>query len=168
MATSVDRRRGRRLALAAGAVLLALLSFAGCGGGSPPSQRVISIADGEQSVVIDGDGENQVALTDDLPTGFPGDVPVVDGSVIQGSTITSGESMGWTVAILRGGGVADAVDRVAADLIGAGLTETNRFVADEGAVLGYAGDAYVVQAALSPQENDTLVSYTVARSGPTP
>ncbi|MDQ6524446.1 hypothetical protein RB608_12585 [Nocardioides sp. LHD-245] len=184
---SIILSRRRRLAAVPGAVLVAALSLTGCGGGGAPSAgEVLDIVDGEGSVDTDGDGEddlsierdgsevsfddgqNQLSVTRELPADFPSDIPLVDGRVSQGSAIATGDAAGWVVVIHHEASVKESVDLVAAQLDGAGLVQASRFGSDDGAVLGYASDTYVVQVVFSVDDGDTLVSYTVSEVESTP
>lgn len=186
--TSLPTTRRRRLGAALGTVLLVALPLSGCGGEDSPSLKdVLDIADGEGSIDTDGDGKDDlsvdrdgedvkiesgdgsIAIGEELPDDFPvDDVPLVEGKVVQGTTYAAGDSVGWTVGVVHDDAVPATLDRVAAELTGAGFEELSRFSAEDGAVLGVTKDDYTVQVSFGVQDDGTLVAYTVARSATTP
>lgn len=185
MALSHTSRR-RRLATAIGALLLAAAPLSGCGGADSPSVKdLIDIADGEGSIDTDGDGRDDLSIQrdgdgvalegddgsirigDHLPDDFPSEVPLIDGEVVQGSSYAADESRGWVVGIHHAGALPATVERVAAELTGAGFAEVNRFSAQDGAVLGVTRDSFTVQVTFAVEDDGTLVAYTVARSATT-
>lgn len=186
--TLLPTTRRRRLAAALGTILLVALPLSGCGGGDSPSLRdALDIADGEGSIDTDGDGKDDLSVDrdgdevkvessdgslsvgDELPADFPtDDVPLIEGTIQQGTTYSAGESVGWSVGVLHDAPVPATLERVAAEFTDAGFEELNRFSADDGAVLGVMREDYTVQVSFADQDDGTLVVYTVARSAATP
>lgn len=99
-----------------------------------------------------------------VPADFPSEVPLADGTVINGSSITApgGEKV-WNV--LMEVGDADAPSAIAAQLEGAGfVAPSTGGIGDTGGTLTYAKDDLVVSVVLAKVDAGWTANYTVARA----
>ncbi len=101
-----------------------------------------------------------------VPGDFPTEVPLADGTIINGSAATgaNGERV-WNVLMT----VSDpaAPDTIAAQLEGAGFTTPEGVggVTEQGGTLTYTNGALVVNVLLAKVDAGWTANYTVARSG---
>lgn len=147
---AVSGRMPRLAAVALGAVLLVgLPALTGC-----------SMVEGviEQQTGGDVDlGGNTV------PDDFPADVPLAEGEIVNGSSITGGEGKVWNVLI----NVSDpaAPDSIAAQLEAAGFTSAGTGgVTESGGTLTYAKDDLAVNVLLGKTDSGWTANYTVAQT----
>lgn len=143
-------RRVATVALAAALLIAAPLTLTGCS-------------------VVEGIIENQTGGDIDLggntvPDDFPAEVPLADGEIVNGSTISSdGGERVWNVLI----NVADpaAPDSIAAQLEAAGFIAPGvGGVTAEGGTLTYTKDDLVVNVLLGKVGDGWTANYTVAKS----
>lgn len=119
--------------------------------------------------VVEGLIEQQTGGDIDLggasvPDGFPAEVPLIDGQIVNGSSATgqNGEQV-WNVLINVA--AADAPTRIAAQLEGAGFTSPGSVggITDQGGTLTYTQGALVVNVLLAKVGDGWTANYTVAR-----
>ncbi len=170
----------RRLAHALGVAVLTVASLAACGDEAATVKDAIDLADGRGSIDTDGDGvddatidadqgtdltittdEGEYAVTTELPDGFPTDVPLLDGTVLQASSLTSATERGWNVVLSSPLGFDETVTAVDTDLTGAGFTDNGRFAADGTATVTYTRDTLQVLVGITHDGTSSVVAYTV-------
>jgi hypothetical protein len=142
------RRSVAAVALGA-ALLLALPALSGC-------------------AAIEGIIEQQTGGDVDLggntvPEDFPAEVPLAEGEVVNGSTITGGEGKVWNVLL----NVSDpaAPESIAAQFEAAGFTSTTTGeVSDSGGTLTYTKDTLVVNVLLGKTDSGWTANYAVAQA----
>ena len=151
MSTSIRPRLTAAVALAA-ALLVGAPALTGC-----------SVVEG---IIEQQTGGDVVLGGASVPADFPTEVPLADGSVVNGSALTgSGGERVWNVLM----NVADpaAPDSIAAQLEGAGFATAagTGMVTEQGGTLTYAKDALVVNVLLAKVDSGWTANYTVARTG---
>lgn len=157
--------------LSAAVLSLGLLSASACGGDgttiTTPDGTVKVDADGSD-FSVEGEDGTKVEGGTELPEGFPDEVPLVDGRIIQAVKATDGASGGgFSVSIEVDGDVtaafADASGRLeAADFADEGYLGTSGEVS-----LGtYTSPEWQVLVSVSPSGDGgkVFVNYTIARA----
>jgi hypothetical protein len=147
----VTGRMPRVAAVVLGAVLLAgLPALTGC-------SMIEGIIEQQTGGDVDLGGNT-------VPEDFPSEVPLADGEVVNGSTISaSGGETVWNVLM----NVPDpaAPESIAAQLEGAGFASaTSGEVTDSGGTLTYTKDNLVVNVLLGKTDSGWTANYTVART----
>ncbi|HWH97964.1 MAG TPA: hypothetical protein VNS80_06315 [Pseudolysinimonas sp.] len=143
----------RAAAVALGALLLVgLPALAGC-------STIEGIIEQQTGGDVDLGGNT-------VPDDFPSDVPLAEGEIVNGSSITGGDGgKVWNVLI----NVPDpaAPDTIAAQLEDAGFASggTGGGVTDSGGTLTYTKDALVVNVLLGKTDSGWTANYTVAQAG---
>lgn len=185
MAGTAVHNRSARLRWAGALAVAASLALAGCGGSDTPSVSVddegkdrtvsvegdggsVTVEEGKDgSVTVEGeDGSTFSADTSgDLPDGWPGAVPVVDGTITFAQSSTDGSTgQMWTVSIDAEGSVTDLFDAAKADLEGAGFTASAEVSTSDGAFASFSGNGYDVQLTVGAGDGATTVAYIVTQS----
>ncbi|MFW2513075.1 hypothetical protein ACNI3K_04795 [Demequina sp. SO4-13] len=122
------------------------------------SEDGFSVKTDEGEFTVGGDGS--------LPEGFPeGDVPLVDGEIIQTAKVSDGGSDGYAVTMQVGGTIEDVHADALAKLEGAGFTSAGEVDMDEmkSSTLEGAGSVGGVVLGVMGGSEDGMVSvsYTV-------
>ena len=149
------------LAVVTAATLATLLS--GCGGTDElvTDNAKVSRDDGDITIETT-DGTVKSSTDAKLPEGFPADVPLIDGTIINAVSITESDQRGWTVMITTDASPADAAAEVKAQLTAAGFTVNGTTDAGQMVQLILESSSYQILAGVSNYgESETSVSYTV-------
>lgn len=164
----------RRLALTAAAVsLLGLL--AACSGGDDEGLRVTDDSSPGAALsaapTVSGDANNfkvesesgNVTGTTGLPEGFPSDIPLVDGNLVQGTRIEGAQGNGWTVSFLVPRPVETVQGEITKQLTGAGFAAGNVSAADGFAQASFTqGKRQIIVSLATPAGGgQTEVTYVV-------
>lgn len=170
-----------RTALAVSGALLLLLGTTACGTDDVADQaaesaveRAIEDAASSEGVDVDVDAEDgsvSIESSDGtftsgmgaLPQGFPEDIPVLEGEILQGASSDGNGTTGWFVSVTVDQPGDEALGEAAALLEGAGYSEGDNSMAMEGlSYVQYVGsDWEVILGATDNGEGGTLLSYTV-------
>ncbi|WP_300639087.1 hypothetical protein [Nocardioides sp.] len=173
--------RSRRTTLAATGALLLLLGTAACGADDVADQaaesaveRAIEDAASSEGVDVDidsGDGSVSIESSDGtftsgmgaLPQGFPEDIPVLEGEILQGASSDGNGTTGWFVSVAVDQSADEALADAAAALEGAGYSEGDNSMAMEGlSYVQYVGSEWeIILGATDDGQGGTLLSYTV-------
>lgn len=152
--------------LTVAATITALLLLPGCGG-----DTTVTTPDGSVKVESDGSGmkiEGEDGITietgTELPDGFPDDVPLVEGRIIQALEV-AGPDGGFSVNIEADGSLDDAFDEARSLLTDAGFTEEGSQVTTGAMSTGvFRSASWQVLVGVTPSGDGdgVLLSYTVA------
>jgi len=173
--------RSHRAALAASGALLLLLGASACGADEVAEraaesavERAIEDAASSEGVDVDIDSEDgsvSIESSDgtftsgmgNLPQGFPEDIPVADGEILQGASSDGNGTTGWFVTVT----VDQPGDQALAEA-GAALEDAGYSVGDNSAGMEglsyqqYVGSEWeIILGAADNGEGGTLLSYTV-------
>lgn len=181
MRTLPHRTSRPRTALAASGALLLLLGATACGADDVADQaaesaveRAIEDAASSEGVDVDVDTEDGSVTIESsdgtftsgmgsLPQGFPEDIPVVEGEILQGASSEGNGTTGWVVSVAVDQSPDQAIAEAAAALEGAGYTEGDNSASMEGlSYVQYVGSEWeIILGAADNGEGGTLLSYTV-------
>ena len=173
--------RTPRALLAPAAGLLLLLGTTACGADEVAEraaesavERAIEDAAASEGVDVDvdaGDGSVSIESSDgtftsgmgSLPQGFPEDVPIVEGDILQGASSEGNGTTGWVVTIAVDQAPDQALDEASAALEGAGYTEGDASAGMEGlSIAQYVGaDWEIILSVVEDGQGGALLSYTV-------
>lgn len=119
-------------------------------------------ADGQNVTVDDGKG-NSYTSGSQLPDDFPGDVPLIEGTVIAGVSLDEAGRKAWNISIQVDGDADAALEEAKELLEGAGFESTTQV---RGAFSGgqLANDAYdiVLVGYGDPSAGTAVIGYTVS------
>lgn len=173
--------RTPRTLLAPAAGLLLLLGTSACGADEVAEraaesavEKAIEDAAASEGVDVDIDAEGgsvSIESSDgtftsgmgSLPQGFPEDIPVADGEILQGASSEGNGTTGWVVTIAVDQPGDEAIAEAGAALEGAGYTEGDNSMAMEGLqYVQYVGSEWeIILGATDDGQGGTLLSYTV-------
>lgn len=179
--TMLPLPRTPRTLLAPAAGLLLLLGTAACGADEVAEraaesavEKAIEDAASSEGVDVDvdtGDGSVTIESSDgtftsgmgSLPQGFPEDIPVAEGDILQGASSEGNGTTGWVVSVAVDQSPDQALAEAAAALEGAGYTEGDNSASMEGlSYVQYVGSEWeIILGAVDNGEGGTLLSYTV-------
>ena len=178
--TMLPLPRTPRALLAPAAGLLLLLSTTACGADQLAEQAAESAVEraaeaaASEGVDVDidtGDGSVTIESSDgtftsgmgSLPQGFPEDIPVAEGEILQGASSEGNGTTGWVVSVAVDQSPDQALAEAAAALEGAGYTEGDNSASMEGlSYVQYVGSEWeIILGAVDNGEGGTLLSYTV-------
>ena len=152
--TAAGRRRALSWALAGVLLVAAPMALSGC-------SAIEGIIEQQTGGDVDLGGST-------VPADFPAEVPLADGTVVNGSAITGGDGQKvWNVLI----NVTDpnAPTSIAAQLEGAGFVSPGvGQMTENGGTLTYTKDDLVVNVLLAKVDTGWTANYTVARTSATP
>jgi hypothetical protein len=100
---------------------------------------------------------------DTVPEDFPAEVPLAEGEVVNGSSISAAEGKVWNVLMNVSDPAAPA--SIAAQLEAAGFTSAGTGeVTDQGGTLTYTNGALAVNVVLGKTDSGWTANYTVAQT----
>lgn len=158
-----------------------LLGTSACGAdevaeraGESAVERAIEDAAESEGVDVDVDAEDgsvSIESSDGtftsgmgaLPQGFPEDIPLADGEILQGASSDGNGTTGWFVSVTVDRSADEALAEASALLEGAGYAEGDNSMAMEGlSYVQYVGSEWeIILGATDNGEGGTLLSYTV-------
>lgn len=137
------------------------------GSGTADDVNVDLGGDDGQTVISTPDGQ-MVFGSDELPDGFPGDVPVPDGLTIDASTATTtGDGQMFMVSGALDGDFDGIADDYLASLAAAGFEQQAVTDTPDGSYFTYSNADWDVSGGISPDTNDgegSIFSITVVSS----
>ncbi len=148
---------------------LALLVPTACGSDGvtiPTSEGDVTIdRDGGEVSLDDGEGTS-FSSSAELPDGFPeDDVPLVDGTIVQGLAVDQGGEAGYSVTLEVDGSVKEVYEEVKGLLEDAGFTSSLDSSGQGFATAGYDDGTWTVLVNVGEIGDTSSVTYTVATSG---
>jgi hypothetical protein len=147
-------RRRLPAALALATALMLAPALSGCGA----IEGLIEQASG---------GELDVSMGS-LPSGWPDEVPVIDGDILIGGTTTgSDDAPGWNATIKVDG--TSAMDEIRDQLEGAGFEklDTGELAGSDAVASGaFKNDRYGVFVAVTGADDNYVANYTVVEGDP--
>lgn len=179
--TGPTRHRRTRTLIAAPVALLLLLGASACGADEVAEQaaesaveQAIEDAAASEGVDVDvdsGDGSVSIESSDGtftsgmgaLPQGFPEEIPVVEGDILQGASSEGNGTTGWVVSMAVDSTPDQALEEASAALEGAGYTEGDASAGMEGlSIAQYVGaDWEIILSVTEDGQGGALLSYTV-------
>ncbi|MEG9227529.1 hypothetical protein [Aeromicrobium sp. Sec7.5] len=148
---------------------LALFVSSACGSDGvtiPTSDGDVTIDQDEGQVSLDDGEGNSFSTSAELPDGFPeDDVPIVEGTIVQGVAVDQDGSAGFSVTLEVDGSVAEVYDEAKGLLEDAGFTSSLDSSGQGFATAGYDDGTWTVLVNVGEIGDTSSVSYTVAKSG---
>lgn len=153
---------------------VAASTLAACGGGEEAAERAAEKAaedssGGDVDVEIDGDeveietDEGTMSVGQDLPEGFPEEIPLVEGEIVSGASV---EGKGWTVSVQTDFATAKEAVAAARDELGGGWTASGEMDNPSMSLVGLAKGAYQLSLMSTAGDGGAIVLYTVAIEEP--
>lgn len=170
--TNLPLRRLRRLALLPATAVLGVALLAGCSGDDGDGDKADSSdssdsgsaggADPSEVPTGDLDDLEELGFDDELPDGFPDDVPLVEGEVQVGAEQTGV----YTAALQHDGTPQEAYDEAAGLLEADGYEETTSQDLGEVLIGSFTGDEWDVAVSVieDPVGDRSVLSYSVTET----
>lgn len=142
-------------------VVVALLFTAGCTIKGPDGSRIKLGKDGAQ--FTDGDGSSiSVGGSVKLPDGFPSEVPLVKGTIVQASYMADDNAYAVSVRVDKGGG--DLWDTASGQLTAAGFEASDTHSAQGGQNGVFSNNNWRVNiTTIESDDGEGLINYVVLR-----